>query len=69
MGTVAIAAIRFYQNHLRHWHNRVCIYEPSCSEYMIVAISKYGALRGIWYGRLRIRRCNGAMYAGGPDHP
>ena len=69
MAKAAIAAIRFYQRRLRHLHNRVCIYEPSCSEYMIAAISKYGVLRGIEYGCLRIRRCNGAMYAGGPDHP
>ena len=69
MSRVAIAAIRVYQRRLRKLHNRVCIYEPTCSEYMIAAIGKYGVIRGIRYGRLRIRRCNGAMYGGGRDYP
>ncbi len=37
---------------------RVCIYEPSCSEYTKQAIEKYGSLKGIWMGSLRVLRCN-----------
>jgi len=67
MRLVLIAAVRFYQRHLRHYHNRECIYKPTCSEYAIQAISRHGAIRGARYVLLRIRRCNGALYAGGED--
>jgi putative membrane protein insertion efficiency factor len=69
MRWLGIAAIRYYQRHLRHMHNRVCIYTPSCSEYTILCIRKHGLFRGIRYGQLRIRRCNGALFAGGDDWP
>ena len=69
MKTLAIFAIRFYQNHLRHFHNRQCIYTPSCSHYGIQAIEKYGFLNGCRFTALRIKRCNGALYQGGDDYP
>lgn len=69
MKLIAIWLIRFYQRHLRIYHNRSCIYRPSCSEYAILAVQKYGSLRGIYYGYGRIQRCNGALYSGGDDWP
>jgi len=69
MRRLGVAAIRFYQRHLRGLHNRSCIYTPSCSEYAILCIRKYGLLRGVEYAASRIRRCNGALYAGGEDWP
>jgi uncharacterized protein len=65
----ALAAVRFYQRYLRRFHNRECIYEPSCSEYTILAVEKYGAIRGLRYGVSRIKRCNGAKFQGGADWP
>jgi putative membrane protein insertion efficiency factor len=35
-----------------------CRFHPSCSEYAISAVNKYGALRGIWYATKRIARCH-----------
>lgn len=35
-----------------------CAYTPSCSNYTIEAIEKYGALRGGFMGLWRILRCN-----------
>ena len=35
-----------------------CKYKPTCSEYMIQAIEKYGCIKGIWLGMKRILRCN-----------
>jgi conserved hypothetical protein YidD len=69
MRQLGILAIRFYQRHLRQLHNRRCIYTPSCSEYGILALNKYGFIRGCWYTYLRIKRCNGALYRGGVDYP
>jgi putative membrane protein insertion efficiency factor len=69
MKIIAIAAVKFYQRYLRRLHNRVCIYTPSCSHYTILAIEKYGAFRGCYYGFMRIKRCNGALYQGCHDEP
>jgi putative membrane protein insertion efficiency factor len=66
---LGILAIRFYQRHLRSLHNRQCIYTPSCSNYGILAIRKHGLVKGARCTMLRIRRCNGALYAGGEDFP
>ncbi len=43
-----------------------CRYEPTCSEYFLIAVEKHGALRGSWLGLKRIARC--APWGGfGPD--
>ena len=34
-----------------------CRFTPSCSEYMIQAVGKHGAIKGAWYGSYRICRC------------
>ncbi|RUR53184.1 membrane protein insertion efficiency factor YidD [Halomonas populi] len=67
MKFILIGFIRVYQKYLRRFHNRECIYTPSCSNYTIQAIQKYGAVKGAYYGYLRIKRCNGALYSGGND--
>ncbi len=59
MKRVLIAMIRFYRKYLsgmkRYTH---CIYRPTCSQYAIEAIEKYGALKGSWLAFKRILRCN-----------
>lgn len=51
--------IRFYRKYLSplkiHTH---CIYVPTCSEYALEAIEKYGALKGGILTAWRILRCN-----------
>jgi putative component of membrane protein insertase Oxa1/YidC/SpoIIIJ protein YidD len=37
---------------------KTCVFYPTCSEYMILAIKKYGAWKGVKKGLNRIRRCN-----------
>lgn len=43
-----------------------CIYEPTCSEYAIEALRRYGALRGGWLTLARLVRCN-PFHKGGYD--
>ena len=49
MTKVLITLVRFYRRYLsglkRYTH---CIYRPTCSEYAIEALQKYGALKGSW---------------------
>ena len=36
----------------------VCIYEPTCSTYTIIAIKRFGVFRGLFMGGKRILRCH-----------
>ena len=38
--------------------NRACRFTPTCSHYAIDAINQFGVIKGIFYGFLRILRCN-----------
>ena len=53
-----ILLIRIYQITLSPFIGRNCRYTPSCSNYGIEAIKKYGALKGGWLTIKRILSCN-----------
>ncbi len=63
-----IAMVRFYQRALSPLLGSNCRFSPSCSQYTIEAIEKYGAIRGIWKGVKRIARCH-PFSTGGYDPP
>ena len=58
MKTVLIKGIRFYQKYLSPLKRVHCPYTPTCSQYAIEAIEKYGAIKGGWLAFKRICRCN-----------
>ena len=56
-----IKLINFYQNKISpylQFNGIHCKYYPSCSEYMKQAINKYGCIKGIFLGLIRILKCN-----------
>ena len=54
-----IKLIRFYQKYLSPLKIRThCIYTPTCSQYAVEAIQKYGAMKGLLLAAWRILRCN-----------
>ncbi|MCW5937005.1 MAG: membrane protein insertion efficiency factor YidD [Fimbriimonadaceae bacterium] len=57
--------IRLYQRTTR-WVPPTCRFTPSCSQYTLEAVEKYGLLKGSWMGALRIMRCN-PFHPGGHD--
>jgi putative membrane protein insertion efficiency factor len=63
-----IALVRLYQITLSPWVGRSCRYYPTCSNYMIEAVHKYGFWQGLWRGLRRIARCH-PLRAGGYDPP
>lgn len=66
MGKVLIAVIRLYQITLSPVLGAHCRFHPSCSQYAVEALAKYGALKGSWYAARRIFRCH-PYHAGGYD--
>ena len=58
MKRLFIALIRFYKKAISPYRQNCCIFVPSCSQYAIEAIEKYGALKGGWLTFKRLLRCN-----------
>lgn len=55
---LALFPLRFYKRFLSPLLPPMCRFEPTCSVYMMDAVKKYGALRGIWMGVRRLGRCH-----------
>ena len=55
---VMIMLIHFYQRALSPYKRFHCIYIPTCSQYAIEAIEKYGPLKGGFLSIKRILRCH-----------
>jgi putative membrane protein insertion efficiency factor len=55
---VLIGLVRVYQFTLSPLIGRQCRFHPTCSNYFIEAVRKYGSLPGAIRGVYRILRCN-----------
>lgn len=53
-----IYLIRLYQRFLSPILGAQCRYTPTCSQYAVEALQKYGALKGSWLALKRILSCN-----------
>ena len=62
-----IWCVHLYQNKASDATRLKCVFEPSCSEYMILAVNKYGFFRGVYKGIRRLQRCHPPN--GGKDYP
>ena len=58
MKRILIKMIKFYQKYLSPLKSTCCPYIPTCSQYGLEAIEKYGALKGGLLAAWRILRCN-----------
>jgi putative membrane protein insertion efficiency factor len=63
-----VGMVRLYQCTLSPMLGRYCRFEPTCSQYFIESVRKYGAIRGSLRGIWRIIRCN-PWTPGGYDPP
>lgn len=60
--TIAIGFIHFYQRIAPPEMRRACLFKPTCSEYAIMAIEKYGLFRALPIITDRFSRCHGEVY-------
>lgn len=61
-----IGFIRFYQRGISPLFPRTCRFVPSCSQYAVVAITRYGFAKGGWMALKRLVKC-GPWHPGGYD--
>ena len=57
-GKPIIYAIKAYQALISSWTPPRCRFYPSCSQYTLEAVTRYGPARGTWLGIKRILRCH-----------
>ena len=59
MKRILLACIHFYRQCLSPMKRRPCCrYIPTCSQYAVTAIQRYGAWKGGWMALFRVLRCN-----------
>ena len=58
MKALLLALIRFYRKCISPYTPPSCRFRPTCSQYAVEAIEKYGALKGGWLTVKRLARCH-----------
>jgi putative membrane protein insertion efficiency factor len=66
MQWVVIRMLRVYQAAISPLLPAACRFYPTCSEYTLQAVGRYGAFKGTWMGLRRVARCH-PFHAGGYD--
>lgn len=61
-----IYLIKFYRFFISPMLGSNCRHSPTCSEYGLIALKKYGVFKGIYLTTKRIIRCN-SLFKGGYD--
>ena len=58
MKALLLALIRFYRRFISPYRQPCCRFTPTCSQYAMEAVEKYGALKGGWMALRRICCCH-----------
>jgi putative membrane protein insertion efficiency factor len=58
MSQLAVGLIKLYQNTASRILPHACRFQPTCSNYALEAVRKYGFTRGSWLATKRLIRCN-----------
>lgn len=66
MKRILISLVRFYRVAISPYRPSCCRYYPTCSQYALEALEKYGAFKGGYLAFRRVLRCN-PFHKGGYD--
>ena len=58
MKKLMLSAVHFYRRHISPLRAPCCRFVPTCSQYALEAIEKYGACKGGWLTLRRLLRCH-----------
>ena len=58
MKTLVLAALRFYKSAVSPMLPPACRYTPTCSEYAMEAVERFGVARGLFLATRRLLSCN-----------
>ena len=58
MKRVLIALVKFYRKYISPLRPPCCRYYPTCSQYALEAVERYGPWKGGWLAFKRLMRCN-----------
>ena len=61
---IVLMPVRFYQRAISPALPQRCKYHPSCSQYAVTAIRRFGILRGLVLTAWRLLRCNPWSHGG-----
>jgi putative membrane protein insertion efficiency factor len=66
LGKIFVVLVRAYQVCISPFIGPCCRFYPTCSEYAISAVRRYGPFRGVFLGLMRLLRCH-PLHPGGYD--
>lgn len=66
MRTFLLLLIRFYRAYISPLKPPCCRFTPTCSEYALEAVKRYGPWKGMWLSLKRIAKCH-PFHKGGYD--
>ncbi len=66
MKTFLLFLIRFYREYISPLKPPCCRFTPTCSEYALEAVKRYGPWKGMWLSLKRIAKCH-PFHKGGYD--
>lgn len=66
MKRLLMKMIRFYRKYISQMTPPTCRFYPTCSEYALEALERYGAVKGSWLSIKRIGKCH-PFHSGGFD--
>ncbi len=66
MKKILLYMVKFYQKFISPMFPPTCRFSPTCSHYAVEAITKYGAIKGLYLSIKRILKCH-PFHKGGYD--
>lgn len=66
MKKILIMLVKFYRSKISPLRKPCCRFVPTCSQYALEALEKYGAAKGSWLAIKRISKCH-PFHKGGYD--